>query len=166
MIHWVVSFTPYFVFLLHVKLTLDISNIITYDAVMNKQYINYMSSDRWRVKRQLVLERDNHECQTCLHKGEHYPLQGHHKTYERFGNEDPYDLIILCKSCHEAITNVIRERRYARVNPDDIVQTIEQSSEKFIGSKRRDDECPEPEIIKSKQRYLPPSRKDKENGND
>ena len=76
-------------------------------------YERYMQSAEWAAKRAARLEIDNHRCRTCGHTGEQWPLQVHHVTYERLGNEDvENDLITLCASCHEAITNVIRSRRY------------------------------------------------------
>jgi hypothetical protein len=72
-------------------------------------YQQYMASEKWRVKRSLILKRDGDRCQTCLSTED---LECHHKTYERLGDELPEDLITLCHECHEAITTVIRRRRY------------------------------------------------------
>ena len=58
----------------------------------------------WQVKRQQRLEIDGYRCRTCGHDGTTYPLQIHHVSYERFGNEDvEHDLITLCAACHRAI---------------------------------------------------------------
>lgn len=57
----------------------------------------------------MVLDRDGYECRTCTSKSD---LEVHHRTYERFGNEELGDLVTLCHECHEAITNVFRNRRY------------------------------------------------------
>ena len=72
-------------------------------------YQQYMASEKWKVKRSLILKRDGDRCQTCLSSED---LECHHKTYERLGDELPEDLITLCHECHEAITAVIRRRRY------------------------------------------------------
>lgn len=79
-------------------------------------YNEYISSSCvWQEKRQLRLNIDRHMCQTCHHDGSEYRLEIHHKTYERFGCEDvELDLITLCSECHEAITTVIRRRRYKK----------------------------------------------------
>ncbi|TXH58887.1 MAG: HNH endonuclease [Desulfurellales bacterium] len=80
---------------------------------MNTTYDTYMQSEAWQAKRAQRLAIDNHRCRTCGHTGETWPLQVHHITYERLGGEDvENDLITLCSACHEAITNVIRSRRY------------------------------------------------------
>lgn len=76
-------------------------------------YREHLSSPSWLAKRQARLEIDGHRCQTCLHDGSQWRLEVHHKTYERLGNEDVLrDLITLCSQCHEAVTTVIRRRRY------------------------------------------------------
>jgi len=74
--------------------------------------------------RDQVLERDNHECQfnkmfgassiskvPCIDK-----LQLHHITYERYGHEEPEDLITVCTRCHDVITGYVRELRHGRRN--------------------------------------------------
>ncbi len=77
------------------------------------EYGRYIASRQWACKRDARKELDSHRCQTCLHDGTVYRLEVHHKTYERFKNEDvEKDLITLCVQCHEAVTNVIRCRRY------------------------------------------------------
>jgi len=76
-------------------------------------YDQYIASAEWAAKRAQRLEIDGHKCRTCGHTGEQWALQVHHVTYERLGGEDvENDLITLCAACHEAITNVIRSRRY------------------------------------------------------
>lgn len=78
-------------------------------------YTERMARYDWQEKRAARLVIDNHECQTCMHDGSVYQLEVHHKTYERFGEENvAQDLITLCSECHEAITNVIRARRYKK----------------------------------------------------
>ena len=76
-------------------------------------YERYIASRAWACKRAARLEIDGHRCQTCLHDGTLWRLEVHHKTYERFGDEDvERDLLTLCCQCHEAVTSVIRSRRY------------------------------------------------------
>lgn len=77
------------------------------------RYQAHLASPNWRLKRQARLEIDRHRCQTCLHDGSQWRLEVHHRTYDRLGDEDVLrDLITLCSSCHEAVTSVIRQRRY------------------------------------------------------
>ena len=74
-----------------------------------------MASPCWEKKRQERLQIDGHICQTCCHDGTNWSLEVHHKTYERFWHENVQtDLITLCRQCHNAVTDVIRRRRYAK----------------------------------------------------
>lgn len=90
-------------------------------------YEEYMRSPAWAAKRQQRLELDGHKCRTCGCTFEERPLQVHHVTYERLGHEELSDLITLCRSCHEAITGVMRRRRYDG-------RRIEVEFEEFVSS--------------------------------
>lgn len=72
-------------------------------------YIKYIQSAEWFEKRDSRLRYDDSKCRTC---GSRVNLEVHHITYERLGDELLEDLITLCKECHQAITSVIRRRRY------------------------------------------------------
>ena len=63
----------------------------------SQQYLDYLKSSTWKARRLAALERTDYTCQLC---GEHESLEVHHLTYERLGNEDPHDLIVICKSHH------------------------------------------------------------------
>jgi hypothetical protein len=41
-------------------------------------------------------------------------MELHHRHYDTWGEEGFEDVILLCVSCHDAITSVIRSRRMAR----------------------------------------------------
>ena len=70
--------------------------------------------DRWYALRELkIIEQDN-ECGVCWRDGEHYRMELHHRHYDTWGNEGLSDVILLCVSCHDAITSVIRSRRMAK----------------------------------------------------
>lgn len=75
----------------------------------SQEYLRHMQSPEWRAIRKRRLIIDKHKCRTCCSP---YQLQVHHRTYRNFGNEDMDDLITLCELCHDAITSVIRHRRY------------------------------------------------------
>lgn len=60
-------------------------------------YDDYLASEAWRNRRQIMLERFSHKCQLC---GGSDRLQVHHRTYDRIGNERPEDLTVLCGACH------------------------------------------------------------------
>lgn len=65
-----------------------------------QRYETHLNSDKWRQLRHLVLQRDNHICQSCLLVR---ASEVHHKTYDRLGNEAAFDLVSLCSSCHKQI---------------------------------------------------------------
>lgn len=73
-------------------------------AAMDKYY----DSPEWEERRQKVFKRDNYKCQSCLDAPAE---QCHHLTYEHFKNEPLFDLISVCKACHDKITLIDRENR-------------------------------------------------------
>lgn len=56
----------------------------------------YLKTDKWKLIRSQVLERDCETCQKCGNPG----WQIHHLTYIRWRNERLEDLITLCDECH------------------------------------------------------------------
>ena len=86
--------------------------------------------------RREVIKRDKGECQlsklfgiahlsgvSCIDE-----LEVHHKTYERFNEEELDDLVIVCRRCHDFLTSYIRGLRYSIRNGDlkpGDVQTVE-----------------------------------------
>lgn len=64
---------------------------------MNKEYDDYLQSEKWRLIKDAVLRRDGFKCCRCDRKDN---LQVHHKTYKRIFNERLTDLETLCKGCH------------------------------------------------------------------
>lgn len=61
-------------------------------------YEKYLNSEAWQARRQAVLWIAGHRCQACNSDD---PLDVHHRTYQRIGNEVPEDLIALCRKCHD-----------------------------------------------------------------
>lgn len=75
---------------------------------LDRKYDNYIHSITWEVVRQMRFDLDGNKCVIC---GRPMDLQCHHLTYDRFRHEDiHYDLITLCKNCHEEI----EERKHER----------------------------------------------------
>jgi 5-methylcytosine-specific restriction endonuclease McrA len=58
----------------------------------------YLRSDHWQEVRKAALERAGRRCQVC--NGDKQ-LDVHHRTYERKGREEPSDVTVLCRKCHE-----------------------------------------------------------------
>ena len=61
-------------------------------------YQEYIQSEKWKFKRDLVLLFWQHRCSMC---GRSVNLHVHHRTYKRLGNEQLNDLVVLCDRCHE-----------------------------------------------------------------
>ncbi len=68
-----------------------------------KQHTDYLNTPEWRLKREYVLKRDNYICQACLLER---ATQVHHLSYDHYGKEPIFELISVCKSCHDAITEM------------------------------------------------------------
>ena len=69
-------------------------------TVDRRGYAAYIRSAAWtRKKKEFRLsKRCKHRCSKCGEKDA--PLDIHHLTYERLGNELVTDLIELCRACH------------------------------------------------------------------
>ncbi len=65
-----------------------------------RQYNAYLESPEWKAKRKAVLERDLMLCQGCR---KNRATEAHHLTYIRQGREMLFDLVAVCKECHDAI---------------------------------------------------------------
>lgn len=61
-------------------------------------YEAYLQSPEWQQRRKAALERAEYRCQIC---NSPQRLDAHHRTYERLGNEEPADLTVLCRACHD-----------------------------------------------------------------
>lgn len=69
---------------------------------MNRQTIEYLervTSPEWRrLKARLVRERGR-RCEHCGATDKR--LDMHHRHYDRLGHEEPHDLQLLCRECHQ-----------------------------------------------------------------
>ena len=71
------------------------------------RYSAYLETPRWRKKSAAVMERDA-LCGACNKRP---PTEAHHLTYRHLGNEPLFDLVGVCRPCHEKITAMDRRRR-------------------------------------------------------
>ncbi|RZK13242.1 MAG: HNH endonuclease [Flavobacterium sp.] len=71
-------------------------------------YSEMLLSERWKQKRQTILERDMRRCRNC---GCNKNLHVHHRQYHTYGKTGikkyPWEyatkyLVTLCESCHAA----------------------------------------------------------------
>lgn len=67
-------------------------------AEFQNWYDVYLSSDEWAYKKSKVMQRANHLCEGC---GDVKAQVVHHMTYKNVGNEFLFELVALCKPCHE-----------------------------------------------------------------
>jgi len=84
---------------------------------------NHPDPEYWYGLRDLVILDQSNECGVCWRSGEHYKMELHHRHYDNWGEEGFDDVILLCVSCHDAITSVIRSRRMAKGD-----QTLKQEA--------------------------------------
>lgn len=73
-----------------------------------KEYSDYLNSDKWKRKREAVLKRDNNLCQACLSS---QATEVHHLHYENIYDEPLFDLVSLCKRCHDKIEDKKKAKR-------------------------------------------------------
>lgn len=66
----------------------------------------YYLSEIWLKQKQLLIEWRGNKCEHC---GSEKNLQIHHRNYETFGEELPFDLLILCKECHEKLHQLAKK---------------------------------------------------------
>lgn len=62
---------------------------------------SYLQSVEWNINRIATLRRDGFTCQGCL--ADNIPLEVHHTTYDRYGDEKLSDLVSVCRECHQSI---------------------------------------------------------------
>jgi hypothetical protein len=60
-------------------------------------YKTYIISEEWRQK-SLAIRKRVGKCQMC---GARSFLSAHHNTYKTLGEEDEYDITVLCDGCHK-----------------------------------------------------------------
>lgn len=64
-------------------------------------YNAYLLSSKWIKFRNKLREERGNKCEICGRGN--VVLDGHHLTYERFKNELPEDIQIVCRPCHKKI---------------------------------------------------------------
>lgn len=62
-------------------------------------YAEYLQTAEWDATRRETLYLAHNRCARCFSRD--LPLDAHHKTYERLGEEIPSDLEALCRPCHQ-----------------------------------------------------------------
>ena len=70
------------------------------DAEWNHQYQEYRKTPEWLGKRQLVMLRAQGICEGCRSSS---ATQVHHLSYAHVGDEFLFELVAVCRKCHEKI---------------------------------------------------------------
>ena len=70
-----------------------------FSAEFRKKYAIYLTTEEWKEKRQKVFERDNYLCQGCLTEK---ATQVHHTTYNNIFHELLFELVSICRNCHQS----------------------------------------------------------------
>ena len=64
------------------------------------EYIDYLQSDDWKIRRKELMDLANWICSNCGEKA----ILLHHLNYNNLGNEElDIDVITLCTDCHNEI---------------------------------------------------------------
>jgi N6-L-threonylcarbamoyladenine synthase len=98
----------------NIKKILPITEIVVEVAAFDIQKINnpdiqgtgYQNGPQkgfWNV-REYVLHRDGHICQNCKGKSKDKVLQVHHIVSRQIGSDRPDNLVTLCKTCHQKVS--------------------------------------------------------------
>jgi len=102
------------------------------------EYREYLFSDKWKSKKNQVIERGNRICEICEKR---YIEHTHHRTYKKLYNEPLEDLLGLCWECHGNIHNHDIDEDYefwldGRTIPKDLIES-ETLLRQWYGEKRR-----------------------------
>jgi len=73
------------------------------------RYDAYLHTVEWQQRKRLVLKRCNGICEAC---GRRPATEIHHLTYKHVCNEPLFDLVGICRDCHEDITAMDRGDSY------------------------------------------------------
>jgi hypothetical protein len=63
-------------------------------------YASYLQTPEWKRRHALVMDRAKGMCEGCSTRR---AVQVHHLTYARAGEEMLFDLVAVCRECHEKI---------------------------------------------------------------
>jgi hypothetical protein len=67
-------------------------------AEWRQWYEKYLQTDEWLDRRRRVLVRAGNVCEGCRQAP---ATQVHHLTYKHVGNEFLWELVAICRACHE-----------------------------------------------------------------
>jgi len=71
-------------------------------------YKDYLQTPEWKATAIRKKDSVGHSCQVCDSTEK---LNTHHRTYERRGEEEDNDLLVLCANCHGLFHNKLKEEK-------------------------------------------------------
>ena len=110
---------------------------------------NHPNLHRWFALRNLKVFDQGYQCATCWRTSNEYAMELHHRHYDNWGEEHLEDVVLLCVSCHDAITEVIRNRRMAL--GDQTLGTIIPESKPIRSKKPKTRKVKNPRAVKAKR---------------
>lgn len=90
--------------------------VICKSGEVANNYREYLDTGHWQDVRKRYRESklNKGKCVVCERKDK--PLDLHHKTYKRLGNEYLRDFIYLCRDCHEKTHEVYKNPKTKTAN--------------------------------------------------
>ena len=73
---------------------------------MTDYYLQVLDSPSWKVRAHILKGWAGAKCEWC---GSGTGLDVHHLSYHRLGAETPRELVVLCRGCHEAAHDPVRQ---------------------------------------------------------
>jgi len=70
-------------------------------------FAEYRMQPEWQARRTATLARAGYRCQACGEDDAR--LDMHHNTYERYGDESTFDLVVLCGGCHGLFHGIVED---------------------------------------------------------
>ena len=67
----------------------------------------YLKTPEWRALRNRALIQAGNRCQVC--SKHNLQLDVHHNSYQRYGDEQLSDLVVLCRDCHQHFHGILPE---------------------------------------------------------
>lgn len=103
----------------------------------------YYSESYWAAREERMKFAQN-SCEICTSRED---LEAHHRGLQAYikdlaGTMEMQDLIILCKACHQAVTDSLRERRYRSMTDPEI-----QMIQPVFGEKLTNHNAEDPPIL-------------------
>ena len=103
-------------------------------AQFRKEYDAYRETDGWKKKSELVLLRAQGICEGCrVNKA----TEAHHVSYEHCGEEFLFELVAICRPCHQRFHGIGIPAR-----PPQTADHTERSIPQRDDDQEGEDECP------------------------